>query len=234
MTVILLFLFVVVCIGIWWLLQQGLVSKPWLETGLDTTQPGSDRMGLPMAKIGLWVVLLVVGSLFALFLSAYFMRMAYADWRAVPMPGLIWISTGQLIVSSVLLQIAVVSARNGDRTALKLSLVFGGIAAIGFLTSQLLTYGELSSSGYALTKNPANSFFYMLTAIHGLHILGGLVALAVLITNVWADEPAERIILRSEICATYWHFLLFIWFAILFVLIGWADKLVTFCGQLLS
>ena len=233
MTVILLFLLVLACVGVWWLVQQGVMTKPWLETGVDTVQPGSDRMNPPLAKIGLVVILVVVGSLFALFLSAYFIRMAYSDWRPLPLPPLVWISTGQLIVSSILLQIGVVAARKGDRMALKLSLLFGGIAAIGFLTSQLLTFGELSSTGYALTKNPANSFFYMLTGAHGLHILGGLIFLGMLMSDVWKARPIERLILRSELCATYWHFLLLIWLVIVVVLIGWADSFIAFCGQFL-
>ena len=234
MTVILLFLFVFAVVAVWWLLRQGLMTKPWLETGVDTIQPGNDRMNLPLAKIGLGVLLVVIGSLFALFLSAYFIRMAYSDWRPVPLPQLIWISTGQLIVSSVLLQIAVTAARNGDRAAIRLSLLFGAVAAVGFLTTQLLTFGELSSTGYTLTKNPANSFFFLITGTHGLHILGGLVALGVLIADAWNDGPIERLILRSELCATYWHFLLLIWIVILFVLVGWADSFIAFCGQFLS
>ncbi|MGI9389353.1 MAG: cytochrome c oxidase subunit 3 [Boseongicola sp.] len=233
MTAILLFLLILACLGTWWLLRQGVMSKPWLETGVDTIQPGSDRMSPHLAKIGLGVFLGVVGSLFALFLSAYFIRMAYADWRPVPLPQAVWISTGQLIVSSVLLQIAVIAARKGDRTAIKLSLLFGAVATLGFLISQLMAFSELSSTGYALTKNPANSFFFMITGAHGLHILGGLIALGLLIADAWNDGPFERLILKSELCATYWHFLLLIWVVILIVLIGWADSFIAFCGQFL-
>ncbi len=234
MTVILAFLVIVLGVAAWWLLRQGLMTKPWLETGVDTIQPGSDRMSPPLSKVGLGIFLVVVGSLFALFLSAYFMRMAYSDWRPVPVPRMVWINTGQLIVSSILLQSAVAASRNGDRTTLKLSLLFGALAAVGFLIGQLMAWNELSSTGYALTENPANSFFFMITGIHGLHILGGLVALGVLIPDVLTDGPIDRLIRRSELCATYWHFLLLIWVIILFVLIGWANKLVEFCGQLLS
>ena len=233
MTAILLFLLIFAIFAGWWLVRQGVMTKPWLETGVDTIQPGNDQLSPHMAKIGLGVFLGVVGSLFALFLSAYFIRMAYSDWRPVPLPQLVWISTGQLIVSSVLLQIAVIAARGGDRTATKLSLLFGGIAAVGFLTTQLMAFDELVSTGFTLTKNPANSFFFMITGAHGLHILGGIVALGVLISDAWNDGPFERLILRSELCATYWHFLLLVWIVILVVLIGWADSFIAFCGQFL-
>ena len=71
----------------------------------------------------------------------------------------------------------------------------------------------------------------MITAVHGLHILGGLIALGLVVSDAWTDAPIERLIRRSELCATYWHFLLLIWLIVLFVLIGWANALITACDH---
>ena len=71
---------------------------------------------MPAAKVGLGVFLAVVGCLFALFTSAYFMRMGLSDWRALPVPRLLWLNTGVLVLSSVALQCALVAARNGGRS----------------------------------------------------------------------------------------------------------------------
>lgn len=229
MTVILVFLFVVISLSIWWLLRQGLMSKPWLESGPDSISTNARHSGPPLQKIALGVFLAVVGSLFALFISAYFMRMGYSDWRQLPLPNVIWISTGLLILGSILLQSAVTAARNGDRGKFKTSLALGAVATVGFLIAQLAAWRELSMTGYAVTSNPANSFFFMLTAVHGLHILGGLVALAVLIFDTWSGSGFERLIRKSELCAIYWHFLLLIWLVVLFVLIGWANDFIEFC-----
>ena len=231
MTVILLFLLGVLGIAGWWLSHQGLMSKPWLESGPDTIKAGRDRLGTSQIKLGLGVFLAVVGSLFALFISAFFMRAAYPDWQTVPTPRIIWLSTGLLILGSVLLQRSVYAARNGDRGTLKTGLALGALATLGFLTAQLLAWRELSSSGYSLTSNPANGYFYMITAVHGLHILGGLIALGLVVSDAWTDAPIERLIRRSELCATYWHFLLLIWLIVLFVLIGWANALITACDH---
>ena len=234
MSVILVFLLVIAGVAGWWLSTQRLMSKPWLEQGVLGALPETDVTGLPTAKIGLGVFLAVVGCLFALFASAYFMRMALSDWQALPVPRLLWINTGILVLSSVALHIAVVAARKGQIATTRLALVTGGLTALAFLAGQLMAWRELSASGYLLTANPANSFFYLLTGLHGLHIAGGLVALGNTTVKAWTGVPRDRLRLSVELCAMYWHFLLFIWLAILVLLAGWATDFIDICRQLLT
>src|SRR5438093_11194546 len=85
----------------WWLSRQRLTAKPWLEEGPIGDFPGTGAMTLPAAKIGLGVFLAVAGSLLALFISAYSMRMNMVDWREIPMPRLLWFNTGVLLISRV-------------------------------------------------------------------------------------------------------------------------------------
>lgn len=231
MSVILVFLLVIAAIAGWWLARQGLMSKPWLETG---THALAAEPPLPTAKYGLGVFLAVVGCLFALFASAYFMRMEYADWRNMPFPNLLWLNSGMLVLSSVLLQCAVVAERNGDLSTVRIGLTVGGVSAVAFLIGQVLAWRELMASGYLLARNPANSFFYLITGMHGLHMLGGLVALAPPIAEAWRGPIADRFRLRIELCATYWHFLLFVWLGLVVLFQGWASDFINFCGQLLS
>jgi len=98
---VLLFVAIIAAIVIWWLSRQRLFAKPWLEEGLAGEFPGTGASQLPAAKLGLGVFLAVVGSLFALSLSAYVMRMENADWRPLPAPTVLWFNTGLLILSSV-------------------------------------------------------------------------------------------------------------------------------------
>ena len=91
------------------------------------------------------------------------------------------------------------------------------------------------ADGYFLTSNPANSFFYLITGMHGLHIVGGLVALAATTMKAWnADWRMDRLRLSVELCAMYWHFLLFVWLAVFVLLNGWAARFVEVCRQLLT
>ena len=137
-------------------------------------------------------------------------------------------------MSSVALHIAVVAVRKDQIDTTRLALVTGGLTALAFLAGQLMAWRELSASGYLLTANPANSFFYLLTGLHGLHIIGGLVALGSTTVKAWTGAPRDRLRLSVELCAMYWHFLLFIWLAILVLLAGWATDFIDICRQLLT
>jgi cytochrome c oxidase subunit 3 len=230
MSVVVVFLLVIAGIAGWWLSRQRIFSKPWLETGPGEPLP----VGMPTEKIALGVFLAVVGALFALFASAYFMRMELADWRPLPVPRLLWINTALLVLSSVELQVALTAARERDLPTVRLALVAGGVAAAGFLAGQLLVWRELVAGGFVAAANPANGFFYLLTGMHGLHIVGGLVALAWTTAAAFAGTRPERLGLRVELCAMYWHFLLFIWIALFVLLAGWATGFIDICRQLLS
>jgi cytochrome c oxidase subunit III len=236
MSAILVFLLVIAGIAGWWLAQQRLMSKPWLEPGPAGDFYGMGGTSLPTAKIGLGVFLAVVGCLFALFTSAYFMRMALSDWEALPLPRLLWLNTGILILSSVALQCAVLAVRQGqmDMDTVRLALVTAGLTALTFLAGQLMAWRELAAGGYFVSTNPANSFFYLITGMHGLHILGGLVALARTTARAWSGADLGRLRLSVELCAIYWHFLLFVWLILFLLLSGSATELIEICRQLLT
>jgi cytochrome c oxidase subunit 3 len=231
---IILFMAGLAAIAGWWLSHQRLGAKPWLEQGVTVDLREEGTSSLPAAKIGLGVFLAVVGSLFALFISAYSMRMNMVDWRALPVPSLLWFNTGVLILSSVALQWAYMAARRNDIDGAIVGLCAGGASAVTFLVGQLLAWRELNAAGYFLASNPANSFFYLITALHGLHLIGGLVALGRTTARVWRGAAMIQVRLSVELCAIYWHFLLLVWLVLLGLLTGWTDSFVDICRQLLS
>jgi cytochrome c oxidase subunit III len=231
---IILFLAVIAVIVGWWLSQQRLTAKPWLEEGPIGEFPGTGAMTLPAAKIGLGVFLAVAGALFTLFISAYSMRMGMVDWRALPVPKLLWFNTAVLVLSSAALQWAHVAARRNDIDGVILGLLAGGASAVTFLVGQLLAWQQLRVAGYFVASNPANSFFYLITAVHGLHLMGGLVALGRTTAKVWHGAAIAEARLSVELCAIYWHFLLLVWLVLLGLLTGWTDSFVDICRQLLS
>jgi cytochrome c oxidase subunit 3 len=124
-----------------------------------------------------------------------------------------------LILSSGALQWAEVAARRGKLDGVKAGLLAGGVFALAFLAGQLIAWRQLDAAGYYLTANPAAAFFYLITGVHGLHILGGLVALAGTMDKAWRGVAAGEVRLSVELCATYWHFLLFVWLAIFSLLL---------------
>ncbi|NEV00304.1 cytochrome c oxidase subunit 3 [Bradyrhizobium uaiense] len=234
MSAIILFMAGIAAIAGWWLSQQRLAAKPWLEEGVLVDLREQSGSSPPTAKIGLGVFLAVVGSLFALFISAYSMRMTMVDWRALPVPALLWFNTGALVLSSVALQWAYTAARRDDIDGVILGLLSGGASAVTFLIGQLLAWRQLAGAGYFVASNPANSFFYLITAVHGLHLMGGLVALGRTTSKVWRSAEVIRVRLSVELCAIYWHFLLLVWLVLLGLLTGWTDGFVDICRQLLT
>jgi cytochrome c oxidase subunit 3 len=233
-SVIILFMAGIAAIAGWWLSQQRLAAKPWLEEGVIADWREESPSSVPPAKIGLGVFLAVVGSLFALFISAYSMRMTMVDWRTLPVPKLLWFNTGVLVASSVALQWAYMAARRNDVDGVIIGLLVGGMAAVIFLAGQLLAWQQLNVAGYFVASNPANSFFYLITAAHGLHLMGGLVALGRTTAKVWRGAEVARMRLSVELCAIYWHFLLLVWLVLLGLLTGWTDGFIDICRQLLT
>ncbi|MBB3317114.1 cytochrome c oxidase subunit 3 [Rhizobium sp. BK181] len=236
MSVVLIFLAGVAAIVIWWISGQRLMSKPWLEVGTldDIHQPA--KPPIPTAKIGLGIFLAVVGALFSLLASAYLARMSGADWWAIPIPRLLWANTAVLILSCAALQWTVVQVRRGADDGVRLGLDAALATAVLFLAGQIVAWLQLVAAGYVLADNPANSFFYMLTGLHGLHILGGLAVLARTRVRTLAGSATApaRLRLGIELCATYWHFMLVVWLLLFALFTGWANDFVDLCRQLVS
>ena len=198
-------------IAVWWLSTQRITSKPWLEQGSAGEFPGTVVLAAPAAKVGLGVLLSAIGALFALFISAYLIRMQLADWRPVPKPTLLWANTGVLMMSSAALLWARTAADRDDLGAVRAGLSAAGAAAVVFVAGQLLAWQQLVAAGYFLTWNPASSFFYLITALHGVHVLGGLVALGRNVARAWRGRDLARLRLGLDLCSLYWDFLLLMW-----------------------
>jgi len=213
-----LFLGGVMAVVIGLLLRQTLSVRPWTVQGIGEAPPEAGF--LPTVKIGLWVFLAVVTSLFALFISAYSMRMAAGDWEPLPEPALLWLNTAVLILTSVVMQWTLVAARRANREGVRIGLNAAGALTFAFLAGQLAVWQQLSGSGFLMVANPANAFFYLLTALHGLHLVGGLVAWARTVARVRRGATLGEIRLHVGLCAAYWHFLLLIWLVLFALLLS--------------
>lgn len=168
---------------------------------------------------GLWAFMGVATALFTLFILAYAMRMDSGDWSPIAMPWQLWLSTGLLVAGSACLQRAASAARGDHPAAARTQLAAGGACALAFLGMQLWAWQALQAAQVMPAGNPAASFFYLLTAMHGLHVMGGLAGWAVTVRGAGrAAGPAFA--WRVALCARYWHFLLGVW-VVLFATLGW-------------
>lgn len=194
--------------------------------GRDAAPPGTGRTA---GSIGLWAFMGVVTALFSLFLVAYAMRMDSPDWQGIALPWQVWLSTALLAAGGFAMQRSAHAARAGDMPRARWMLRLGGLGAALFVASQLWAWEALLALNVRPAGNPAGSFFYLLTAMHGLHVLGGLAG--------WGFAVASRgsgatFVGRVSLCARYWHFLLAVW-VVLLAALGWlTPEIVRFiCGR---
>ncbi len=189
-----------------------MMVKPWLtEQGAVVELLDERTFSQPTPKIGLRLFLIVVAVFFSLMLSAYIERKVFSDWNSLSLPWLLWLNTAILIASSMAMHYALVNARRGQIDGVKTGLSAGGVLTFAFLVGQLLAWRELVATGYYVSLDPANAFFYMLTGVHGVHLIGGLVAWWRTMAKIRRGQDAVQVRLSVDLCAVYWHFLLLIW-----------------------
>ena len=215
------------------LLRQ-LTEKPWLPQDAVERLHAERAIAAPAAKIGLRFFLAVVTVLFFLLTVAYAERMRFEAWRPGPQPVLLWLNTVLLILGSVGLQWARMAASRRQIDGVRRGLIAGGFFTVAFLAGQIAAWRQLGGIPFFDMASPAIAFFYLITAMHGLHILGGLVAWGRATARAWpATEVARDLYASVDLCAVYWHFLLLVWlvlFGLLFSGNGNIDLLLALCG----
>jgi len=210
-----------------------LTVKPWATDQGKVDDLHAGGTSPPAArKLALRVFLAVVAVLFTLLVTAYSGRMAYEDWRPAPQVSLLWANTLVLILSSVALQWALYSVRRGRIDAMRIGLLAGGTFTVVFLFGQFLAWRQLATLVYFELTNPAIAFFYLITGLHGAHLLGGLVAWGRTVARVWGDFDVAKTRQSVELCTVYWHFLLLVWLVLFGLLFTGnnLDVLLKLCG----
>ena len=160
--------------------------------------------------------------LFTALSSAYIVRAASSsDWQPLAMPRILLLSSVLLLISSATLETARRKLKQAAAGAYKSWLLSTVVLGIGFLVSQLIAWRQLAKQGVYIASNPHSSFFYLFTAVHGVHLLGGLAALAYL--SLRSRVPPETSALikaqaKADAVTLYWHFMDFLWLY-LFVLL---------------
>ena len=196
-----------------------LAEKPWLDQSPNVVELRTASYAASNQKVALVCFLAIVGVLFFLFFAAYHMRLdpvelagRESDWVAMPEPPLLWFNTLVLILASVAYEWSRRVANRGETRQAGVAFLIAGAATVAFLVLQLVVWNDLLARGYYAHANPANAFFYMITAVHGVHLLGGLVAWARAARRLaQAETDPERLARSVELCALYWHFLLLVW-----------------------
>lgn len=193
----------------------------------------------------LWIAIISILMLFAGLTSGYIVRMGEGKWVLFDLPGTFTISTLIIALSSLPMQWAVVSARKGNQKNLINGLIITGLFGIGFCVSQYIAWSELFSQGIAFSShikditgkfeyipsgketaadagdagNVAASFLYVITGLHILHLLGGMIALFIVFSRALRKKYSSVDYNGVRMCAIYWHFLGALWVYLFFFLL---------------
>ena len=220
MTVTLAVLAVIMGLFVVWLVRQSINVRPWVAQSIPGRAPPL-AYGLTAPRVGLVAFIAVATSVFAISISAYSMRMHMGSgWLHLHPPPLLWVNTAVLVLASVAIQWTWSAARRGDARNLSRGLTATGTLSLAFVVGQVVVWWHLDTAGYYAWTNPAHAFFYLMTGLHALHLLGGLIAWGRTAVAEARGAPPARLLPQVELCALYWHYLLLVW-AVLFAVLSW-------------
>jgi cytochrome c oxidase subunit 3 len=194
------------------------LNGPW-GGGDGGRRPGGFRQP-DNARLGVLFGLATVGMLFIAMTSAYVMRRGLGgDWGRTPMLAILWVNAAVLLTSSASLEVGRRSLTDLTRAIRWLAVTI--LLGLLFVGGQLVAWRALRSQGVYLASNPHSAFFYLLSGIHGVHVIGGLGALSYV--GVCMRRCGDQTVIvsrRAGAAAMYWHFMAGLWVYLLFLLFG--------------
>lgn len=183
----------------------------------ETKQP----LTMNPKKFAMWLFIVSVIMIFAALTSAYIVRQAEGNWIIFELPQLFWINTGVIIVSSLTMHWAYLSAKKDNLESVKIATIITTLLGIAFMAGQYLAWKDLVSNKIYFVGNPSGSFVYVISGLHFLHVTGGVVYLLILLTSALRFRVHSKSLNQIEMCATYWHFLGGLWlYLFLFLLLN--------------
>lgn len=218
-------------------LLAALTEKSWLTPGptADPRDRSTPATGLAVFLCVVTMLFLLLTLAYLMHMSGHGTAAGESGghWHSLPKPRLLWANSGILVLSSLAWQVARRAARRGDAARLRSALITGGVLGLAFIAGQLFVWHQLREAGYFLsaqpgfclidwgppdapihsflTGNPGVAFFYLITALHGLHLLGGIAVWGHATNQVLRGGAISAVVQQVDLCGLYWHFLLLVW-----------------------
>jgi cytochrome c oxidase subunit 3 len=165
-------------------------------------------------KFALWIGIVSIVMLFGAFTSAYIVRQGEGNWLLFELPATLSYTTVVLLASSATMHWAYLMAKANNQSMLRVAVSITVVLGGAFLYGQVYAWGELVQAKVFFAgnqSNPAGSFLYVLTGVHAIHLISGLIFLLVVFVSAFSGKIHNKNLTRIEMCATYWHFLDFLW-----------------------
>lgn len=182
-----------------------------MATDFRIVEEANQPKAMDPKKFGMWLFIASATMVFAALTSAYLVRQAAGNWLVFELPSLFGITTAIILVSSVTMHWAYISTKRGNLEMTKVAISITSLLGVAFFIGQFKAWGAMVGESVYLVGNPAGSFVYVLSGLHMIHIIGGLVYLLIVLIAAFRYREHERRLPQMEMCATYWHFLGVLW-----------------------
>lgn len=220
------------------------VKPGGVGTGSDNLEPGGgggpkdsgewppgfsrdDAIEPAKYRIGMLVGMASILMLFVALTSAYIVRQTQGltsgahGWVTIDMPPVLWATTVLLIASSFTIELARRTLKRNEYSRFNRWILATTVLGLSFVAGQIMAWQQLRGQGIYVNTNPHSSFFYLLTSLHGVHLLGGLIALSYVTYAAWRMRISQRRRNAVEVTALYWHFMDGLWVYLFFLLFFW-------------
>jgi len=182
-----------------------------MATDIKIVEVANQQRSMDPKKFAMWLFMGSVTMIFAALTSAYMVRQAAGNWAVFELPSLFGITTAIILTSSLTMHWAYLSAKKDNLELTKVAISITTILGIAFLIGQWMAWSALVRENVYFVGNPSGSFVYVLSGVHMLHIVGGVVFLLIVLVATFRFKVHSRRLSQIEMCAAYWHFLDALW-----------------------
>jgi cytochrome c oxidase subunit 3 len=182
-----------------------------MTTEFKIVEEPKKTLSMHPKKFAMWLFIGSVTMLFASLTSAYIVRQAEGNWLYFELPSIFYTTTILILLSSVTMQWAYWSARKDNLERVRVLVAVTLVLGLAFVIGQVMGWGDLVGQRVYFVGNPAGSFLYVLTGLHGLHLVSAIIFLMVVLVAAFRYKIHSKSLAQLEMCTTYWHFLGGLW-----------------------
>lgn len=182
-----------------------------MTSDFKLTEEPKRPLSMHPKKFALWLFIITVVMVFAALTSAYIVRQAEGNWLVFELPTAMWVTTGVILLSSFTMHWAYLSAKKDELGQVKLAIGITTGLGVLFLIGQFYVWGILVDHNVFFVGNPSGSFLYVLSGLHGLHLISGIIFLIIVLISALRYKVHAKNLNQIQMCATYWHFLDGLW-----------------------
>lgn len=188
---------------------------------MNTMTVGQDKFNPRPVKFVMWLFILSSIMMFAGLTSAYIVRQAEGNWKIFDLPSTFYITTVLILLSSATMHYSVLQAKKNNIAKQKLGLWLSFLLGAGFLAGQYMGWQQLIANKVYFVGNPSESFVYVISGLHGAHIVAGLLLMVSALVGAYRNIGQTKNVFRMELTSIFWHFIDILWiYLFVFLLIN--------------